>query len=306
MDYKSLQDFLNNNCNKSKPFIIGESVLNRFIYAVKFDFESKNTVIIQGCIHAREHITASLICKLIKETEKDFNKLKVMGIPNIIFVPMVNPDGVELCYYGIKSANKEKRNFLLEINKGKDFSLFKANANGVDLNTNFNAKWGTGRENIKSPSSNGYIGEFPMSEPEVQALCLLTKTVKPIFTISYHAKGQEIYYQFYNKKENVKRDKAIAKIIARSLKYRIVNTESFSSGGYKDWCVQTLEIPAVTIEVGKDSLVHPIKENELEQIYKRNKNIIQLLGKIQKEIENDRTRKIYEGSNKGSKKRTFN
>ncbi|MBR2909946.1 MAG: hypothetical protein IKC11_06380 [Clostridia bacterium] len=305
MDYNTLKEFLNNNTKRSKIFIIGESVFKRPIYAVKFNFSSKNTVIIQGAIHAREHITTSLICMLIKDTERDFNKLKTMGVPNIIFVPMVNPDGVELCYSGLKSAPKESWKFLKNINGGTDFSLYKANARGVDLNTNFDAKWGTGVENKTKPSNNGFIGNSPMSEPEVKALSLLTSQEKPIFTISYHSKGQEIYYQFFNKAENIKRDGRIAKIIAKSLRYKVVNTEKVSAGGYKDWCVERYSIPSVTIEVGKDSLRHPVQESEISQIYKRNKNIIRLLAKVQKEFEDDRTRKVYERSNKGSKERTF-
>ena len=193
--------------------------------------------------------------------------------------------------------NKVIKRFLLEINESKDFSLFKANVNGVDLNTNFDAKWGSGVENKNYPSPNGYIGRCPMSEPEVQALAYLTNKVDPFFTISYHAKGQELYYQFHQTKENLKRDKKIAKILARSLNYKIVNTETTSGGGYKDWCVQRHKIPAVTIEVGKDSLSHPILKDSLNQIYKRNKNIIRLLSKVLKEYENDRSRKIYENGN---------
>ena len=157
MDYKTLQNFLN-KIKKAKVFIIGESVLKRPIYAVKFDFCSKNTVIIQASIHAREHITTNLVCKLIEDVENDYARLKALNVPNLLFVPMVNPDGVELCYYGLKSVPSKHISFLSEINNGTDFSLFKANVNGVDLNTNFDAKWGTGKENKTKPSSSGFVG----------------------------------------------------------------------------------------------------------------------------------------------------
>jgi len=272
----------------AKVDIIGKSVLNRYIYSVNFDFETKETVIIQGAIHAREHITTNLICCLINDVSKNYNKYKALNTPNIIFIPMLNPDGVELCYKGLKSVeNKKLRKFLLSINGSKDFSLFKANANGVDLNTNFDAKWGSGKNNKLFPSTSDYIGESPMSEPEVQAIAVLTNNIKPVFTISYHAKGQEIYYNFFNKKENLKRDYKIAKIISRSLHYRIKNLESESGGGYKDWCILRFGIPALTIEVGKDSLSHPIKESAIKQIFNRNKNIIKCLSRVLK-ILNDK------------------
>ena len=295
MRYLDLEIFLSKRIKHSKINIIGQTMLKRSIYSVEFDFESDDNVIIQGAIHAREHITTDLICRLIKNVERNYDKYKALKTPNIIFVPMVNPDGVELCYDGVKSVkSKILKTKLININNGsKDFLLYKANANGVDLNVNFDAKWGSGRQNKFLAASSDYIGESPMSENETKALAMLTVKKKAVFTISYHAKGEEIYYQFFNKPENIRRDKKIAKIIARNLKYKIKNTESVSSGGYKDWCVLRLNIPSVTIEVGKDSLLHPIENKNLNQIYKRNKNIIKILHKIIKEIKNHE-RIIYE------------
>lgn len=302
MDYISLEKYLSKKIDNAIINIIGVSELRRYIYSVCFDFSSKHTVIIHGAIHAREHITTDLIVKLIKDVSLNYSKYKEMGIPNIIFVPMVNPDGVELVCNGLKSVkDRRKRNELLKINGSDDFSLFKANANGVDLNTNFDAKWGCGEQNKLIPSASDYIGESPMSEYEVQALALLTINKKASFTISYHAKGQEIYYQFFNKKENLKRDRKIAKIIAKSLHYKIKNVQNESGGGYKDWCVYRLNIPAVTIEVGKDSLIHPIGLKNLKQIYSRNKGIIKLLKNITKEIDRNE-RNVYERSLKSSEK----
>lgn len=283
MDYISLEKFLEKKIEHAKTQILGTSVLGRFIYCVKFDFQSRNTVIIQAAIHARENITTDLCCKLIIDISNMYESLKKQGFPNIIFMPMSNPDGVELCYYGLSSvSNRYKRRELYKINKSKDFSLYKANANGVDLNTNFDAKWGSGKDNKLVKGSSDFIGESPMSEPEVQALALLTASEKPVLSISYHAKGEEIYYQFYNKPEFIKRDAKVAKIFAKALRYKIKNTQDYSSGGYKDWCILRHDICSLTIEVGSDKLKHPIKSSAIGQIYKRNKNIIYALIKANK------------------------
>ncbi len=296
MNYSELETFLEKKIPYAKIDIIGSSVLRRSIYSVTFDMGHSETVIIQGSIHAREHITTDLIVLQIKEVSENYKKYRAMNMPNIVFVPLVNPDGVELVENGLKSVEGgRKKKFLKSINNGSsDFSLFKANANGVDLNNNFDAKWGSGKYNGLVPAPHGYMGSQPMSEPEVRALAILTIKQRPFFTISYHAKGQEVYYEFFNRPENFRRDKNIAKLVARSLGYKLVNLETESSGGYKDWCVQRLNIPAVTIEVGKDSLSHPIKKDALAQIYKRNRNIIKLLPKILEVYENDRERKVYE------------
>lgn len=39
-----------------------------------------------------------------------------------------------------------------------------------------------------------------------------------------------------------------------------------SAGGYKDWCVEKLKLPAFTVEVGKDEWKHPLDERVLPSI----------------------------------------
>ena len=72
------------------------------------------------------------------------------------------------------------------------------------------------------------------------------------------------------------RDLYYAYLVSKCTRYKIV-TGLESSGGYKDWCVEKLKIPAMTIEVGSDKLIHPIKKESLPQIYLENKNVIKVL-----------------------------
>lgn len=290
MDNQKLFSVLKQNIEHAKIEIIGESVLKKPIYSVSFDFGMEHSMLIQGAIHAREHITCDLIVKMIFEISENFEKYKKLKTPNLVFVPLSNPDGADLVLNGLQNVKNLKiRKFLREINNGSsDFSLFKANANGVDLNNNFDAKWGMGKANVFFPASHGFVGKTAMSEPCTKALEFLTRKVKPIFTISYHAKGEEIYYDFFCKKEHEKRDKKIAKIVAKTLGYKLVSSQNSSSGGFKDWCIEKFHIPSVTIEVGSDKLEHPIGDCHLEKIFKRNKKILKKLGKIAKECENGR------------------
>ena len=157
----------------------------------------------------------------------------------------------------------------------KESPLYKANGRTVDLNVNFDAHWGTGKSNTISPSSENYIGKSPFSENESRALRDFTLKIKPDFTISYHSKGEEIYYEFFQEKERLKNDFCLAKKIAKTTGYKIVSTP-FSAGGYKDWCIEKLKIPSITIEVGGDNLTHPIKKKNLRSIYIKNKNVVEV------------------------------
>ena len=77
-----------------------------------------------------------------------------------------------LAKYGLDTVKEENaRKQLLNINKNsEDFSLWKANARGVDINVNFDADWGEGRYNLTYPSSANYIGKDANSEEETRAI----------------------------------------------------------------------------------------------------------------------------------------
>ena len=229
---------------------IGLSSCGKPIFYFKVSYTSKPTIIIQYSIHAREYITTYLALEQIKQYQ-EFGRFGT-----VYFIPMLNPDGVKIA--------------LTEDDK------YKANARGVDLNVIFDAKWGSGKQNTKIKGSENYIGEKPFSECETKALRDFTLDILPDITISYHSKGEEIYYSFFQDKEALKRDKKIAKMLARITGYKIRDLKG-SAGGYKDWCIEKLKIPALTIEVGSDKLSHPIKKEHLHKIFKKNKRVIKVI-----------------------------
>jgi g-D-glutamyl-meso-diaminopimelate peptidase len=204
-------------------------------------------LIVQYSIHAREYITTFLAIKQIEQFEKSGT------VGTVYFIPAVNIDGIEICL--------------------RDNPLYKANANSVDLNVNFDAKWGKGKQNITYKCYQNYIGDCPFSEPESRALRDFTLSVRPDMTVSYHSKGEEIYYEFNQQDEKIKSDYALAKIVADLTGYTIKSTPD-SCGGYKDWCIEKLHIPAITIEVGDDNLSHPIGKENLREIYEKNEWVI--------------------------------
>ncbi len=242
----------------------GKSVLNRELFAVYIGKGNKK-LIVQYSIHAREYICTHLCFLHIKSL------LKKTFDGQIILVPMSNPDGVSLCVDGLDSVKSNQiKSFLQNINKSNNFSLWKANANAVDLNVNFDANWGNGKHNAFTPSSENFIGYYPADQPETQALCNLVEKEKPIGTISYHSKGEEIYFKFKQKRSDLIRDQKIANEISKLTTYKIKNTP-FSVGGFKDWCIQKYNIPSFTIEVGKDEFNHPINIKNLPYIWSQNR-----------------------------------
>lgn len=241
---------------------IGKSQTGKPLYYFRVKKTDFPIVVVTGAIHAREYITSLLCFRLIDRQIKKGKK------GTIYFVPLVNPDGVRICQNCIKD--------------------YKANAKGVDLNVNFDANWGLGEQNKTTIGAQNYIGKFPFSESESRALKNFTYLIKPQMTISYHSKGEEVYYEFFQKGKQKERDYYLAKIIGKTTGYKIVSPKN-SVGGYKDWCVQKLKIPSFTIEVGSDNLSHPITEKHLNNIYNKNKKVIT---NLIKGYEN--ARKIYD------------
>ena len=237
--------FASTFCGEKK--VIGYSCFNNPILAFRVKKTEKPLVIAQYAIHAREYVTTYLALKQISEYEKNAE------IGTVWFIPLLNPDGVQICQCGNEN--------------------YKANGRGVDLNVNFDARWGTGKNNVKTKGDSNYIGSAPFSEPETQALRDFTLDVLPDFAISYHSKGREIYWQFFQQEEAIKRDEFLADVYAKKSNYAVKTTPD-SAGGYKDWCIEKLKIPALTIEVGDDRLIHPIKKSFANALFKENEGAL--------------------------------
>ncbi|MBQ3048125.1 MAG: hypothetical protein IJD48_03835 [Clostridia bacterium] len=264
-------------------FNIGKSTLGKNILATHLGSYQGTQIVIQGGIHAREYISTLLMVEQAKYLHKKG------GITNggIYFVFLTNPDGVEIVLDGIKNLPCDiTKQYLILANKGEDFSQFKANVNLVDLNTNFDADWGSGDQNTKCPNPQNFIGFYPNSEREVNNLINFTNKNKPALTISYHSKGEVIYYGFKGQSvESLARDRYIGEQLSNLTGYPLLLTEN-SAGGYKDWCIRYLNIPSYTIEIGNEDLTHPIGEEFLPQIFEKNKDVPLLALNLARQYQN--------------------
>ena len=251
-------------------FNAGKSVLGKNILATHIGSYDGTQILIQGGIHAREYISTLLMI----EQARYLHATEQVKNGGIYFIFLTNPDGAEIVLDGIDSVPCDiTKQYLTLANGGFDFSQYKANINLVDLNTNFDADWGQGNQNVRCPSTEDFIGFYPNSEREVISLIDFTRQVRPSLTISYHSKGEVIFYGFPGQSEqNLARDRAIGEQLSATTGYPLIFTEN-STGGYKDWCIQKLQIPSYTIEVGDANLEHPIGEENLPEIFEQNKDV---------------------------------
>ena len=247
--------------------VIGTSREGRALYAFFTGNRGGAVGIAVYAIHAREWITSYLALRHIR---------RGMARGGVWAVPLANPDVALLVQEGAGSVREALRGGLLYLNGGTDFSLWKANARAVDLNVNFDAGWGTGEKNVRVPASANYVGTAPFAEPETRALRDFTLEVSPAFTVSYHTKGEVIYWRYHQPPLRAARDRRYAKILRAATGYPLAEAPG-SAGGYKDWCVEKLRIPAFTVEAGRESFSHPLGFSALADIVTKNTDALAAL-----------------------------
>ena len=229
-----------------------------------------------GTHHGAERITAAVLLKFISEFcgffEKNtavfgMNLEYILKTRTIHIIPMLNPDGADISANGApKDSLWQTR--LISMNGGDDFTLWQANANGVDLNHNYDVGFEEYKEiecslGISGGCATRYSGEHPESEPETSALCNFIRFNPPSALITLHTQGEEIYY---GGNKSQRRSKILAKKLADLTGYRLANpTGAAAYGGLTDYCVQKLSIPAFTVECGKGK--NPLPKENLAGIY---------------------------------------
>lgn len=246
---------------------IGRSLLGEPVYSYHIGSYEGKQILLTGGIHAREYISSLFLIEELKYMIKE----EIVG--GIYFIPLLNPDGVRLVMDGVKFIQDEKlQRFLIDINGGKLFNLWKANANGVDLNVNFDAKWGGGVSNIQKLARENFIGYYPNSEIENLNIINYLKKIKIDTHIAFHSKGEVIYYGFKKSDETLRQERELVKIVSSKNGYMPI-VSSNSTGGLSDYIAQEYDIPSFTIELGADYLSHPISEIFLETIFSKNKEV---------------------------------
>jgi len=273
------------------PFLeissIGKSVLGNDLTVIKFGNGEKE-VMYNASHHANEWITSVVLMKYIEdiclsyvrgENIYGYSAEDIFGSCSIYFIPMVNPDGVNLVtgeLTPMSGAYQYARNIT-------DPSLifpdvWAANIRGVDLNSNYPALWEQAREvkfslGYTRPGPVEYVGESPLSEPESRAMVNFTREHNFRLTLSYHTQGEVIFYRFSD--FDPPQATEIAQRLSEASGYILTepNPESLYAG-YKDWFIQEYNRPGYTIECGVGT--NPLPISQFDEIYNDNIGILTL------------------------------
>ena len=250
-------------------FVVGYSTLNQPIYGVHLGGYEGKQILIEAGIHAREYPSSLVVIQMIEYMATQ----ELNG--GVYVIPLSNPDGARIVLDGLDFITCQKlKDYILHINDdSEDFSQWKADAMAVDLNVNFDALWGEGTQNVFCVSPGNFVGYYPESEREVRTLIDFSYRVRPDLTLSFHTKGDVIYYGFeLLTDEELARDQEIAKFISTINGYEPIKTVG-SVGGYSDWASEYLKVPAFTIEVAPASVPTPVPLEYVEPAFEANKDV---------------------------------
>ncbi|RLL48256.1 LysM peptidoglycan-binding domain-containing protein [Oceanobacillus piezotolerans] len=264
------------------PFItsgsIGSSVLGKEIIEVQIGIGTRE-IHTNGSFHANEWITTPVILRFLNEYAMSLtNNVPIRGLfmfplfnrTRLSLVPMVNPDGVNLVINGANAAGELREQVLRINNQSEDFTDWKANINGVDLNNQFPALWEIERDRKpNTPQPRDYPGPYPLSEPEAIAMADLQYSRKIEIMNALHTQGKVIFWGFEGFEPSI--SETIVNEYARVSGYTPIQyTDSYA--GYKDWFIQEFRRPGFTVELG--SGVNPLPIEDFEEIYQQTLGIL--------------------------------
>lgn len=253
-------------------YVIGKSVMGKPILALRCGTGLRN-IHMNGSFHANEWITSALLMRFVADLSAAYcsgeriSGQQVVELCNRVTlwaVPMVNPDGVELAQRGTSPSHPWHRQ-LIAWNGGSDqFSGWKANIRGVDLNDQFPAFWEEEckRRGLAGPGPRDYPGPYPLSEPEAIAMARFTETIAFDAVLALHTQGREIYWN-YRDYEPAEAEQLAWKL-GQVSGYKPVKLTG-SDAGFKDWFIQQYRRPGFTVEAGYGE--NPLPMSNFDSIY---------------------------------------
>jgi len=269
-----------------RPAVLGRSVLGREIPALMLSTGGGGQrVLMAAAFHGQEWLTSLCALRLCEELCAALGaQLPLCGIPidralrdrQIWFVPLVNPDGVEIARYGSSAAGAYAA---AAAAAGADIpGLWQTNARGVDINHNFNAGWkemqDLAQKNEKiSPGSRYYNGPEPESEPETRALADLCRRYDFRHVVALHSQGEEIYWSYGD--HTPPQSRMMARVLGAASGYRVAAPQEMAAhGGFKDWFIDCYHRPGFTLELGRGK--NPLPVPQFEDIYEKAREMLTL------------------------------
>lgn len=266
----------------------GQSVAGRELYvAVLGNPDAEKKILVSAGLHGREYLTPLLTMMQIEfylhyydvGSYGEHSYRELLDRCCFYIVPMSNPDGIMLSQEGLSSlddpdlrktveeiyqADKEK-GYTSQEDIDEYLKFWKANANGVDLNRNFDALWEEYRAGERVPCHKNHKGPSAASEPETRALVALTERLDDLAAVlCIHSQGEVLYWDCGQPAPLYEETLAFTRAIAAKNGYAVIEEQN-NDASFSDWCALEKGLIAVTVETGLGTC--PLYIDKLEAIW---------------------------------------
>ena len=212
--------------------------------------------------------------KIFDKSAKD-----IFDTATIYIIPMLNPDGIDLVTGALSKSSIEYSNARKIASNFPNIRFpdgWKANIQGIDLNLQFPAMWEQARQikfsqGYTTYAPRDFVGNTPLEAPEAIALYDFTTNNNFELMLTYHSQGEVIFWKFLD--YTPPRALEIGEEFSRLSGYLLQDTPYASSfAGFKDWFIQTYNLPGYTMEVGLGT--NPLPISQFDTIYEDNIGIL--------------------------------
>ena len=253
---------------------VGTTADGREIFcAVVGSGRGSKQVLADAGIHGSEYLNPAAVMSAVEYCLRNYDLpvwkgktvREILFDTDICLFPMLNPDGIAISQFGLEGlhtpavAAQVKAIYDRQARAGNAggglasyLRVWKANANGVDLNRNFlfertGISYDTG---VYEPANEEYAGDRRKPEAETAAYRSVCNSLShPVAVLSIHSQGNLIYWDCCQSAAGRAAAKKLAMTVKAVTGYRLDWSNSFM-GASADWTMIEKGIPSVTVECG--------------------------------------------------------
>jgi len=216
---------------------IGTSVQGRAIKSYTYGSGTTHLAFVGGIHGGYEWNSVLLAYQMMDHLAA--NPTLIPANQKVTIIPSANPDGV------FKIIGKEGRFALADVPTG-DQSVGRFNANGVDLNRNFDCKW---QSEATWRGNKVGAGTAAFSEPEARAIRDFMLAEKPKAAIFWHSQANAVYASECTAGV-LPETRAIMNAYATAAGYKAIDTfDAYPVTGDVEGWLASINIPAITVEL---------------------------------------------------------
>lgn len=220
----------------------------------------KTKIFMCGTHHAREYITSAYLMytidtfiqsAILGKSFGEYEIRKLLSKCTLHVMPMVNPDGTRLVQGGLRAVQNPQKVASMKMIM-PSYPEWKANVNGVDLNRQYPALWEKKNVVVNEPASELFNGYEYASEPEVKAVMDYCRKNPFSVSVSFHTKGEIIYWADANTERSITSAKSFAERIAGVCGYELMPTSQDPgtyAAGFENWFRQEFLKPGLLVEL---------------------------------------------------------